>query len=245
MNTRILPRHIAIIMDGNGRWAKQRHLPRVAGHKAGVDAVRNTVKYCAEKNIEVLTLFAFSSENWRRPEQEVNYLMDLFIMALEREAKKLHKQNIQLQIVGDRARFDTKLALQMEKAEKLTANNTGLKLIIAANYGGQWDITEACRQIAVDIEQGKMTSQTITSELIHSRLTTAGIPDPDLFIRTSGEQRISNFMIWQLSYSELYFSDVLWPDFNDKELDKALAFFAGRERRFGLISEQLRAEQHA
>jgi undecaprenyl diphosphate synthase len=245
MNTRILPRHIAIIMDGNGRWAKQRHLPRVAGHKAGVDAVRNTVKYCAEKNIEVLTLFAFSSENWRRPEQEVNYLMDLFIMALEREGKKLHKQNIQLQIVGDRSRFDTKLALQMEKAEKLTASNTGLKLIIAANYGGQWDITEACRQIAVDIEQGKMTSQTISSELIQSRLTTAGIPDPDLFIRTSGEQRISNFMIWQLSYAELYFSDVLWPDFNDKELDKALAFFAGRERRFGLISEQLRAEQHA
>jgi undecaprenyl diphosphate synthase len=148
METRMLPRHIAIIMDGNGRWAKQRFLPRIAGHKAGVEAVRNTVKYCVEKNIEVLTLFAFSSENWRRPEQEVNFLMDLFILVLEREVKKLHKQNIQLRIVGDRSRFDRKLMEYMQKAEALTCNNTGLKLIIAANYGGQWDITEACRRIA-------------------------------------------------------------------------------------------------
>jgi undecaprenyl diphosphate synthase len=245
MTIRIIPRHIAIIMDGNGRWAKQRHLPRVAGHKAGVDAVRNTVKYCAEKNVEVLTLFAFSSENWRRPEQEVNYLMDLFIIALEREAKKLHKQNIQLRIVGDRSRFDAKLALQMQKAEALTVNNTGLKLIIAANYGGQWDVTEACRQIAREVEQGKLSSAAISADLIHARLATGDLPDPDLFIRTSGEQRISNFMIWQLSYAELYFSNVLWPDFNAQELDKALEFFAGRERRFGCTSEQLRTEQHA
>jgi undecaprenyl diphosphate synthase len=232
-------------MDGNGRWAKQRFLPRIAGHKAGVDAVRNTVKYCAEKNIDVLTLFAFSSENWRRPEQEVNFLMDLFIMVLEREVKKLHKQNIQLRIVGDRTRFDKKLALHMQKAEALTQNNTGLKLIVAANYGGQWDVTEACRKVAAEVEQGKLSSADISADVIQARLATAGIPEPDLFIRTSGEQRISNFMIWQLAYSELYFSEVLWPDFDDNELDKALAFYASRERRYGYISEQLRAAEHA
>jgi undecaprenyl diphosphate synthase len=245
MNKPIIPRHIAIIMDGNGRWAKQRHLPRVAGHKAGVDAVRNTVKYCAEKNIEVLTLFAFSSENWRRPAQEISYLMDLFIFALERETKKLHKQNIQLRIVGERSRFDVKLQKQMLKAEELTAANTGLKLIIAANYGGQWDIAEACRQIAAEVEAGKISSADISAALIQTKLTTVDIPDPDLFIRTSGEQRVSNFMIWQLAYAELYFTEVLWPDFGAQELDKALAFFAGRERRFGCTSEQLRAEKHA
>jgi undecaprenyl diphosphate synthase len=245
MNTRILPRHIAIIMDGNGRWAKQRHLPRVAGHKAGVESVRNTVKYCAEKNIEVLTLFAFSSENWRRPVQEISYLMNLFIAALEREAKKLHKQNIQLRIIGDRSRFDEKLQAQMEKAEILTVDNTGMKLIIAANYGGQWDITSACQQLAAAVEQGTLRSTDITPELIQSRLSTHDLPEPDLFIRSSGEQRISNFMIWQLAYAELYFTECLWPEFGVKELDKALAFFSGRERRFGHTSEQLRAEQHA
>lgn len=245
MNKTTLPRHIAVIMDGNGRWAKQRHLPRVAGHKAGVEAVRNTVKYCAERNIEVLTLFAFSSENWRRPAQEVSYLMDLFIVALEREAKKLHKQNIQLRIIGDRSRFDEKLQNQMLKAEDLTAANTGMKLVIAANYGGQWEIAEACRQLAAEIAAGKITGSDISAALIQTKLVTADLPDPDLFIRTSGEQRISNFMIWQLAYAELYFTDVLWPDFGAHELDKALAFFAGRERRFGCTSEQLRAEKHA
>lgn len=245
MDTFILPRHIAIIMDGNGRWAKQRHLPRVAGHKAGVEAVRNTVKFCAEKNIEVLTLFAFSSENWRRPAQEVSYLMDLFILALEREAKKLHKQNIQLRIIGDRSRFDEKLQTQMQKAEELTKHNTGLKLVIAANYGGQWDIAEACRSLALDIESGKISSQQITTDLIQARLAASDLPNPDLFIRTSGEQRISNFMIWQLSYAELYFTEVLWPDFSARELEDALQFFSGRERRFGCTSEQLRAEKHA
>jgi undecaprenyl diphosphate synthase len=232
-------------MDGNGRWAKQRYLPRVAGHKAGVESVRNAVKYCAEKNIEVLTLFAFSSENWRRPAQEVSYLMDLFIAALEREAKKLHKQNIQLRIIGDRSRFDAKLILQMQHAEELTAQNTGLKLVIAANYGGQWDIAEACRQLASEVESGIITSGQITPELIQSKLAASDLPNPDLFIRTSGEQRISNFMIWQLAYAELYFTDVLWPDFSARELDQALEFFAGRERRFGCTSEQLRAEKHA
>jgi undecaprenyl diphosphate synthase len=240
-----LPRHIAIIMDGNGRWAKQRHLPRIAGHKAGVDAVRETVKWCAEKKVEVLTLFAFSSENWQRPEQEVSYLMDLFVMALEREVKKLYKQNIQLRIMGDRSRFDEKLQAHMRKAEALTADNTGLKLIIAANYGGQWDITEACRQVAQDVADGKLTTAAITPALINQRLATADLPEPDLFIRTSGEQRISNFMVWQLAYAELYFTDVLWPDFDAREMDKALAFFTARERRFGCISEQLRAKNYA
>ena len=240
-----LPRHIAIIMDGNGRWAKQRHLPRIAGHKAGVDSVRETVKWCAEKNVEVLTLFAFSSENWQRPEKEVSYLMELFVMALEREVKKLHKQNIQLSIIGDRSRFDEKLQAHMQKAEALTANNTGLKLVIAANYGGQWDITEACREIAKDVESGKLASFDITPELISQKLTTADLPPPDLFIRTSGERRISNFLIWQLAYTEMYFSEVLWPDFDGRELDKALEFFLGRERRFGCISEQLRTKSYA
>jgi undecaprenyl diphosphate synthase len=245
MNTITRPKHIAIIMDGNGRWAKQRHLPRVAGHKAGADAVHESVKWCVENQIEVLTLFAFSSENWRRPEQEVKHLMELFISALQREAKKLHKQNIQLRIIGDRSRFDDKLRKQMLAVETLTVNNTGLKLVIAANYGGQWDITEACRQVAAEVKAGNLSSDEITPELIHSKLTTADLPDPDLFIRTSGEQRISNFLMWQLSYAELYFTDILWPDFNARELDKALAFFAGRERRFGHISEQLRADNHA
>ena len=198
-----------------------------------------------KKKVEVLTLFAFSSENWQRPEQEVSYLMDLFVMALEREVKKLHKQNIQLRIMGDRSRFDEKLQTQMRKAEALTISNTGLKLIIAANYGGQWDITEACRQIAQDVEAGKLTSAAISPAHIKQRLATADLPEPDLFIRTSGEQRVSNFMIWQLAYAEMYFTDVLWPDFNANELDKALAFFSGRERRFGCISEQLRAKNYA
>jgi undecaprenyl diphosphate synthase len=240
-----LPRHIAVIMDGNGRWAKLRHLPRIAGHKAGVDAVRATVKWCAEKKIEALTLFAFSSENWRRPEQEVSYLMELFILALKSEAKKLHKQNIQLRIIGDRSRFAPKLQEQMKIAENLTADNTGLTLIIAANYGGQWDITEACKKLAAEVEQGKLSSQEISADTLQNSLSTADLPMPDLLIRTSGEQRISNFMLWQLAYAELYFTDVLWPDFNTVTLEAALAFFVSRERRFGFITEQLRTSQHA
>lgn len=240
-----LPRHIAIIMDGNGRWAQSRHLPRVAGHKMGVDAVRATVTACAEKGIEVLTLFAFSSENWRRPETEVSYLMELFFAALEREAKKLHKENIQLRIIGDRSRFETKLQAQMAEAEALTAQNTGLKVVIAANYGGRWDVEQAVRHIATQVAAGEMSPAAITSELIQTYLQTTNLPEPDLFIRTSGEQRISNFMIWQLAYTELYFTDVLWPDFNAQELEKALTFYANRERRFGMTGDQLKANNHA
>ncbi len=235
----ILPRHIAIIMDGNGRWAKQRLLPRAAGHKAGVDAVRQVAKVCVEKKIDVLTLFAFSSENWRRPVQEVNYLMDLFVSALERETKKLHEQNIKLRFIGDRSRFDETLKEYIATAEQLTAANTGMVLVIAANYGGQWDICEAMRQIAVDIEQGRLTSEQLSSASIEAKLATADLPPPDLFIRTGGEQRISNFLLWQLAYSELYFTDVFWPDFNSEELDKAFTFYCNRERRFGYTSEQI------
>jgi len=240
-----LPRHLAVIMDGNGRWAGQRSMPRVAGHKAGVDAVREIVKACAEKKIEVLTLFAFSSENWQRPTQEVNYLMSLFLAALQREAKKLHRQNIRLSIIGARDRFEEKLRLQMAAAEKLTAQNTGLHLVIAANYGGHWDILNAVQKIALKVEQGELTSQALSADILQAHLSLANLPAPDLFIRTSGEQRISNFMLWELAYTELYFTYVLWPDFSVAELEKALAFFAGRERRFGCTSEQLRAEIHA
>lgn len=239
----VLPRHIAIIMDGNGRWAKKRHLPRLAGHKAGVEAVQQTVKRCVEKKVEVLTLFAFSSENWRRPQEEVSYLMQLFITALQNEASRLHEQNIQLRVIGDGARFDEKLRRQIFTVEKLTANNTGLKLLLATNYGGQWDITQAMQRIASEIEQGVLSSQSVTAELMQKYLSFADLPDPDLFIRTSGEQRISNFILWQLAYTELYFTDVLWPDFNGDELDKAFAFFAQRERRFGFTSEQLGSEK--
>lgn len=245
MTTQLLPQHIAIIMDGNGRWAKKRLMPRAAGHKAGVETVRRVVECCVEKGIQVLSLFAFSSENWRRPEQEVSYLMSLFLTSLQREVKKLHKQNIQVRFIGDRSRFNEKLLQQMQKAEQLTVNNTGLKMLIATNYGGQWDITEACRKIAVEIEQGNLTSQDVTSDLIHSKLSFADLPDPDLFIRTSGEYRISNFMLWQLAYSELYFTDVLWPDFNAEEFEKALTYFASKERRFGYTSEQLKQELKA
>ena len=244
-NASFVPRHLAVIMDGNGRWAERRSLPRVAGHKAGVDAVREIVKACAEKKIEVLTLFAFSSENWQRPTQEVNYLMSLFLAALQREAKKLHRQSIRLTIIGARDRFDEKLQKQMSAAENLTINNTGLHLIIAANYGGRWDIVNAVQQLASKIEQGQLTSQEISSEILQSHLSLANLPEPDLFIRTSGEQRISNFMLWELAYTELYFTDVLWPDFSVTELEKALAFFASRERRFGCTSEQLRVETDA
>jgi undecaprenyl diphosphate synthase len=243
-NTLRPPRHVAIIMDGNGRWAKKRHLPRIAGHKAGIEAVREIVKACAEKKIEVLTLFAFSSENWRRPVEEVSYLMQLFVTALQNEGKKLHEQDIQLRVIGDCSRLDEKLRQQIATVEKLTEKNNGLKLLLAANYGGQWDITQAVQQLAVEIEQGTISSQAITTDLIQTKLSFTDLPDPDLFIRTSGEQRISNFILWQLAYTELYFTDVLWPDFTIDEFEKALAFFANRERRFGYTSEQLKAGSH-
>ncbi len=240
MNPSIFPRHIAIIMDGNGRWAKQRHLPRVAGHKAGLEAAQKVVEYCVKQKLEVLTLFVFSSENWRRPEDEVSYLMHLFTIMLQREASKLHEQNVQLRVIGDRSRFSKSLQKHIANVEKLTASNTGLKLVLAANYGGQWDITEAVRNIVLHCQHGDISTDDVTADTIKHYLSFADLPDPDLFIRTSGEMRISNFMLWQLAYTELYFTDVYWPDFGAAEMDKALAFFKSRERRFGYISEQLK-----
>lgn len=234
-----LPQHIAIIMDGNGRWAKKRFLPRIAGHRAGVEAARGVVKNCLKRNIKVLSLFAFSSENWRRPVTEVSYLMDLFLNGLKREVKMLHENNIQLRFIGDRSRFNVKLANKILEVEALTRNNNGMVLIIAIDYGGQWDITEAARKLAKEVETGKLSADAITPNLFRQYLCFPDLPDPDLFIRTSGELRLSNFMLWQIAYAELYFTETLWPDFDEKELEKSLIHFSGRERRFGQSSEQL------
>lgn len=231
-----IPRHIAIIMDGNGRWAKKRFLPRVAGHQRGLEAVRSTVKSCVDLGVEYLTLFAFSSENWRRPADEVSFLMQLFLRALEQEVVKLHKNNIRLQIVGDRSRFDDKLIDLIGEAERQTAGNTALTLTIAANYGGRWDIMQAFRRM-LDAAPDRL--QTFTEEDLAAHLSMPYAPEPDLFIRTGGEKRISNFLLWQLAYTELYFTDTLWPDFNTAALKRALQSYQQRERRFGRTSEQL------
>jgi undecaprenyl diphosphate synthase len=239
MSNTNLPEHIAIVMDGNGRWAKKRFMPRVAGHKAGVEAARQVVKSCAKKGIKVLSLFAFSSENWRRPPQEVNYLMELFLAGLEREVGMLHENNVRLRFIGNRDRFTDKLVKKISEVEQLTHQNTGLTLIIAADYGGQWDIYQAVKQLTQEVEAGQLNSNAITPAHITNKLSFADLPDPDLFIRTSGELRISNFMLWQLAYAELYFTDALWPDFDEQELEKALAQFACRERRYGRSAEQV------
>lgn len=240
-----IPKHVAIIMDGNGRWAQKRGLPRVAGHKAGVETVRSVIQTCAEKGIEVLTLFAFSSENWRRPEKEVTLLMSLFLMALQREVKKLHKNEVQLRIVGDVSAFDNKIQEQIKKAEALTKNNKTLVLNIAANYGGQWDITQSVKSLATKVKLGELKAEDISSDLIKQNLCMSDLPEPDLFIRTGGEQRISNFLIWQLAYSELYFTDTLWPDFNRQAFEDSLTSFSGRQRRFGHTGEQIEKMKNA
>ena len=230
-----MPRHIAIIMDGNGRWAKKRFLPRVAGHKRGLDAVRDTVKACSELGVEFLTLFAFSTENWRRPEEEVSFLMELFFVALEREVERLHRNNIRLKVVGARERFSPAILARIDAAESLTAGNTGLTLTIAADYGGRWDVLQAVNGLLA-----KGVTQIAEAD-IAANLSTAYAPEPDLFIRTGGEQRISNFLLWQLAYTEFYFTDLLWPDFDAAALDEAIASYQGRERRFGRTSEQVHA----
>ncbi len=240
----MLPKHIAIVMDGNGRWAKQRRLPRIAGHRAGQEAVRRTVRACAERGIEALTLFAFSSENWRRPEQEVSLLMELFLKALQSEVGDLHKNNIRVRIIGERSAFEAKLQQQMEAAEQLTQANTGLCLVIAANYGGRWDITQAARQIGYRIEHAQLRAEQVTAEVLGSCMALHDLPEPDLFIRTAGEQRISNFLLWQLAYTELYFTDTLWPDFDVPDLEQALAAYASRERRFGHTGDQIAQQNH-
>lgn len=234
-----MPRHIAIIMDGNGRWAKKRFLPRFAGHRAGVSALRRIVECCSVKGIEALTLFAFSSENWRRPEEEVSLLMNLFVTSLERETRKLHKNNVRLRVIGDISAFPQKLRDIIAESEALTQNNQGLNLLVAANYGGRWDIMQAMRALSIQIEAGQLTSEQLTEALLESHLSFADLPEPDLFIRTGGEERVSNFMLWQLAYTELYFTQTLWPDFGEQSLNEALQSYANRERRFGHTSEQI------
>ncbi|TLY47868.1 MAG: isoprenyl transferase [Gammaproteobacteria bacterium] len=233
------PRHIAIIMDGNGRWAKHRHLPRVLGHQEGVKAVRKVIKLCGEMGIEALTLFAFSSENWQRPEQEVNYLMTLFLNTLQSEIDKLAKNNVKLRMVGHLESFNQPLREWIDKSQALTAENTGLQLVIAVNYSGQWDIVQAAQKMVDQVKTGELKVEVLTREIFANYLSLADLPAVDLLIRTSGEYRISNFLLWQLAYTELYFTDVLWPDFDEQELNKALDFYRKRERRFGCISEQL------
>jgi len=238
-----IPRHVAIIMDGNNRWAKRRFMPGVAGHKAGVDAVRAVVEHSAKQGVEVLTLFAFSSENWRRPADEVSALMSLFVLALEREVRKLHRHNIRLQIMGDVSGFTPRLQQLIRESEALTANNTAMTLVVAANYGGQWDIARAARRIAEEVQAGTLQPQDINEQLFHRYTWLADLPPPDLLIRTGGEQRISNFMLWQTAYSELYFSPVFWPDFKQQEYQKALTAFAERTRRFGRTDDQLEGKK--
>ncbi len=238
-----IPRHVAIIMDGNNRWAKRRFIPGVAGHKAGVDAVRAVVEHSAKQGVEVLTLFAFSSENWRRPADEVSALMSLFVLALEREVRKLHRHNIRLQIMGDVSGFTPRLQQLIRESEALTANNTAMTLVVAANYGGQWDIAQAARRIAEEVQAGTLQPQDINEQLFHRYTWLADLPPPDLLIRTGGEQRISNFMLWQTAYSELYFSPVFWPDFKQQEYQKALTAFAERTRRFGRTDDQLEGKK--
>jgi undecaprenyl diphosphate synthase len=234
-----LPRHIAIIMDGNGRWAKKRFLPRTAGHRAGVSAVRKTVEYCLGKGIEALTLFAFSSENWRRPPQEVSLLMELFVASLEHETEKLHENGVRLTVIGDRDALAPVLRERIAASEELTRNNSRLNLVIAANYGGRWDILQAARRLVEKAERGELSAAAVDANLFESHLALSDLPEPDLFIRTGGERRISNFLLWQLAYTELYFTPVLWPDFDEKSLDQALEDYAGRQRRFGYTGEQV------
>ena len=232
------PRHIAIIMDGNGRWAQARGLPRQAGHKQGVEPVRMSIRECVQRRVEALTLFAFSSENWGRPSEEVGALMGLFVEALDREVDELHSNGVRLTFIGDRQGFPVRLQTRMAAAEQRTAANTALRVQVAVGYGGRWDILNAVRQLAASCAGGALRPGDITVEMLGNALQLAGLPDPDLFIRTGGEKRISNFLLWNLAYTELYFCDQLWPDFDAAGFEAAIAFFAARQRRYGLTGAQ-------
>ncbi|MDO4683562.1 MAG: polyprenyl diphosphate synthase [Lautropia sp.] len=239
-----VPRHIAVILDGNGRWATKRLLPRAAGHRKGVEAVRATVEGCVRRGVEYLTLFAFSSENWRRPAEEVSLLMRLFLSALQREVQQLDRNDIRLRIIGDRSRFEPRLQKMIADAEARTAGNTRMTLTIAANYGGRWDILQASNALMRErVARGEALDQPITEEALARHLSMSYAPEPDLFIRTGGEQRISNFLLWQLAYTELYFCECFWPEFNDDRLSEAIAWYAQRERRFGRTSGQIKGEK--
>jgi undecaprenyl diphosphate synthase len=233
------PKHIAIIMDGNGRWARAKGLPRTLGHKKGMDCVRSTVEACSAKNIEALTLFAFSTENWRRPEKEVGYLMELFLLMMRNEVKRLHKNNVILRIIGNRDRFSNQLQKAMIDAEDLTKNNTGLSLNIAADYGGRMDITDATRALCHRVAKGELNPKDVTAEMLQAELSLSNLPEPDLLIRTGGEKRVSNFLLWQLAYCEYYFTDSYWPDFDERALDEAILSFHSRQRRFGKTGDQV------
>ena len=238
-NVASLPQHIAVVMDGNGRWANKRYLPRAAGHKAGVTATRKIVENCALNKITALTIFAFSSENWNRPKSEVSTIMTLFLTTISAEVKKLHKKNVRVRFIGERSRFTQKLQNSINESEDLTKNNDGLQLNIAANYGGRWDVVNACKSLIEKIQNNKMTLDEVTENSFNDYTSLSTIPEPDLFIRTGGEQRISNFLIWQLAYTELYFVDTLWPDFSDEEFSTALSWYASRQRRFGKTGQQI------
>jgi undecaprenyl diphosphate synthase len=233
------PDHIAIIMDGNGRWAKKRGLPRVAGHRAGVKTLRKLIEYAVKIELNTITVYAFSLENWQRPENEVGLLMDLFMKALQSEIKDLHENNVKLKFIGDRTAFSDKLQSSINNSELLTSSNSGLCLNVAANYSGRWDITQACQSISNDIVSNKLIIDDVNEVKISEKLALAQNNDPDLFIRTGGEQRISNYLLWQLAYTELYFTDILWPDFKPEQLDLAIDWFAKRQRRFGKTPEQI------
>jgi len=235
----MVPRHIAVIMDGNGRWAKARNLPRHAGHRSGVKSVKATVEAAAEAGVAHLTLFAFSSENWRRPAEEVSRLMGLFLEALQREVNELHRNNVRLTFIGARERLQEKLIAKISAAESKTSGNSGLRLNVAVNYGGRWDILQAAQALAERVASGDLEPNGISEEAFASGLSLTNAPDPDLLIRTGGEQRVSNFLLWQLAYAEMWFCDSLWPDFGKQDFADALQFYAGRQRRYGFTGDQV------
>lgn len=235
----VIPKHIAIIMDGNGRWAQKKFMPRAMGHRAGVKAVRKIVEYCAQNKVEVLSLFAFSSENWRRPKEEVSLLMSLFLTTLQAEVDEMDRNDIRLRFIGDRNAFSEVLQQKITDSEVQTQHNKGLTVVVAVNYGGRWDMCQAAKAIAQQYADNRINIEDITEALINQHISTADLPEPDLFIRTGGEQRISNFLLWQLAYTELYFTSTLWPDFDQNSLAEAIKSFNTRQRRFGHTGEQI------
>ena len=239
-----IPNHIAIIMDGNGRWAKKRSLPRIAGHKEGVESVRDIVEICGQLGVNYLTLYAFSTENWKRPKQEVSLLMRLLMRALRDETDKLHEKNVRVHTIGDIAALPQEVQDELLDAIEKTKHNTGLNLLLALSYSGRWDLINAVKQIASEVKKGNLKIEHINDQIVSQHLSTKDIPEPDLLVRTSGELRISNFLLWQLAYSEIYISEVLWPDFRRGELYKAISDYQKRERRFGMVSEQLKKTKH-
>jgi len=232
-------------MDGNGRWAKKRFLPRTAGHREGVKAVKSTIEACAKSGVKILTLFAFSSENWKRPKTEVISLMDLFVSSLEKEVKSLVESGVKLKFIGDRKQFSQKLQNKIQESELATSVNSDFQLNIAANYGGRWDVVQACQKLCKQVSEGDLSLEDISEERFSNNFSTAQIPDPDLLIRTAGEQRISNFLIWQAAYTEFYYADVFWPDFDKQQLQMAIEEYGRRKRKFGLTQEQLEGNANA